>query len=54
MALIVPNLDREQKKDPPSAEALQKIQTYITANVAQVAGNKVPPPGFVTPGTPGG
>lgn len=50
MAINIPNLDREQKKDAPLGEAIQKVQTYINANVSVVAGNKVPPPTFVTPG----
>jgi hypothetical protein len=49
MAVNLPNLDREQKQNPPLGEALQKMQTYINSNVAVVPGNKVPPPGFVTP-----
>jgi hypothetical protein len=50
MSLNLPNLDREQKKEPPLGEALQKVQTYVNANVAVVVGNKVAPPTFVTPG----
>lgn len=49
MALKIPNLDEIQKRDPKLGEALKKQQDYVNANVAPVAGNKVQPPGFVTP-----
>jgi hypothetical protein len=34
MALIIPNLSKEQKVDPQLGEALQKQQTYINLTAA--------------------
>jgi hypothetical protein len=54
MALTIPNLPDIVKRDPKTAEALQKIQQFVNQNTVLVAGNKVAPPPFVTPGSPGG
>ena len=50
MSINLPNLDRQQIQNAPLGEALQKVQTYVNANVAVTAGNKVPPPIFIVPG----
>ena len=53
MSLQIPNLPLINKQNPYVAEALQKVQTYVTANVVPVAGNKrTPPSGFVNPSKP--
>jgi hypothetical protein len=54
MALTIPNLDQINKKDPKTAEALTKVQSYVNLNVNPVAGNRVVPPAFVNPGRPAG
>ena len=50
MSLRIPNIDRIAKENPPLAEALLKVQNYVTANVTPVAGNKQTTPTFVNPG----
>lgn len=55
MALRLPNLTEISKKDPKIAEALEKVQTYVTANTTPAAGHrKTAPSGFVNPGKPSG
>lgn len=54
MSLTIPNLDDVSKKDPKLGEALRKVQDFTNLNITPAAGNKVPPPGFVNPGSPQG
>lgn len=50
MTVTIPNISDIAKRDPKLGEALTKIQAYVRTNVTPVAGNKVAPPSFVTPG----